>query len=147
MVLLGESQTVQSFRLARAALTGDAQSVRSFRLARSPSRRAAANGSDRRRPLVVEFLVILEVVALLVAVLLPLVRPSKRVSCRTEVAAVQSAIERYHVEFGKENPKNLYSLVGLGLLKAAPAPTGASISAGFVYDPTSGNYSGGTCPG
>jgi hypothetical protein len=99
-------------------------------------------------PLLVEFLVVLEVVALLVAAALPLVRPpKKRVSCATEAAAVRSAIARYQVWVGHENPKSLYTLVGLGLLKAAPDPNGPSAQAGFVYDPTQGTYSGGTCSG
>jgi hypothetical protein len=100
------------------------------------------------RPLVVEVLVVVEVVALLVAAVLPLVRsPKKRVSCATEAAAVRSAIARYQVWVGHENPKSLYTLVGLGLLKVAPDPDGPSARAGFVYDPTQGTYSGGTCSG
>jgi hypothetical protein len=95
----------------------------------------------------IECLVVLEVLALLVAVVLPFTRPHKRVSCRTEVAAVRSAIARYQIGLGNENPKTLYTLVGLGLLKAAPAPNGPSVSAGFVYDPAHGTYAGGTCPG
>jgi hypothetical protein len=96
----------------------------------------------------VEFLVVLEVLAILVAaVVLPLVRPSKGVSCRSEVAAVRSAIAKYQIGVGNEKPKNLYTLIGLGLLKAAPAPNGPSVSAGFVYDPKNGTYSGGTCKG
>jgi len=145
MVLLGEPQPVRSFRLARVAVPGDTQCVRSFRLARSPAGLAAGTGSVRR-PLVVELLVVLELLALLVAAVLPSVTPIKRASCRTEVAAVRSAIARYQVGLGKENPKNLYTLVGLGLLRAAPVPNGPSVSAGFVYDPTHGTYSGGTCP-
>jgi competence protein ComGC len=146
MVLLGEPQPVRSFRLARVAGSGDAQSVRSFRLARSSSRLAAGTGSVGR-PLMVEFLVVLEVLALLVAVVLPLVKPNKRATCRTEVAAVRSAVARYQIGLGNENPKNLNTLVGLGLLKAAPAPNGPSVSAGFLYDATHGTYSGGNCAG
>jgi hypothetical protein len=98
------------------------------------------------RPLLVEVLVIAEVLALLVATVLPFVRPNKRGSCRSEVAAVRSAIASYQIGLGNENPKNLYTLVGLGLLKAAPGPNGPSVSAGFVYDPKHGTYSGGSCP-
>jgi hypothetical protein len=96
----------------------------------------------------VEVLVVLEIVALLIAaVVLPLARPNKGASCRGEVATVRSAIAKYKIGLGNENPKNLYTLVGLDLLKTAPAPNGPSVSAGFVYDPTHGTYSGGTCSG
>ena|SRR5689334_15989113 len=145
MVLLEQPQRVRSFRLARVDVSGDAAPVRSFRLARS-STLAAGTGSVGR-PLLVEVLVVLEVLALVVAVVLPFVRPTKRASCRSEVAAVRTAIAKYQIGLGNENPKNLDTLVALGLLKSPPAPNGPSDSAGFVYDPKHGTYSGGTCSG
>ena len=93
----------------------------------------------------VEIVVVLEVLALLVAVALFSLTPDRPVSCQKEVGTVRDAITQYHLSMGNENPKNMYSLVGLGLLKTAPGPDSPSVKAGFVYDANDGTYAGGTC--
>jgi competence protein ComGC len=99
-----------------------------------------------RRPATVEILVVLEVVALLVAVALFSLTPDRPVSCQAEVTTVRNAIAQYRLGLGNDNPKNMFTLVGLGLLKTAPGPDSPSVKAGFVYDAKYGTYAGGTCP-
>jgi hypothetical protein len=98
------------------------------------------------RPATVEILVVVEVIALLVAVALFSLRPDRPVSCQTEVAAVRNALAQYRLDVGDANPKNMYALVGLGLLKTAPGLDSPSVKAGFTYNASTGNYAGGTCP-
>ena len=98
------------------------------------------------RPVAVEILVVVEVIALLVAVALFTLRPDRPVSCQAEVTAVRNAVAQYRLGLGDSNPKNMYSLVGLGLLKSVPGPNSPSVKAGFTYNPSTGNYAGGTCP-
>ena len=98
-----------------------------------------------RRPATVEILVVLEVIALLVAVALFTLKPDRPVSCQAEVAAVSNAVAQYRLDLGIGNPKSMYALVGLGLLKTAPGPHSPSVKAGYTYDASAGTYAGGTC--
>jgi competence protein ComGC len=98
-----------------------------------------------QRPATVEILVVLEVIALLVAVALFSLKSDPPASCQAEVTAVRNAVAQYRLDVGS-NPKNMLSLVGLGLLKTAPGPESASVKAGFAFDVSTGTYTGGTCP-
>src|SRR6476660_9165409 len=53
-----------------------------------------------RRPATVEIVVVLEVLALLVAVALFSLTPDRPVSCQKEVTVVRDAITQYHLSMG-----------------------------------------------
>ena len=55
---------------------------------------------------------------------------------------MRDAITQYHLSMGNENPKNMYSLVGLGLLNTVPGPDSPSVKAGFAYDVNDDTYAG-----
>ena len=104
----------------------------------------------RQRPAVAEVFIAVQVIAIMVAVVIFAVgatRGDHRASCQDEVLHVRTAIAKYRIDFGNANPPGLFPLVSAGFLKAAPDPAGPSVSAGFVYDPKTGTYAGGTCPG
>ena len=68
-------------------------------------------------------------------------------ACTNDVRQVQMAIAAYKVRNNNTNPATLDVLVKRKLLPAVPSAATPSGKAGYSYDPATGAYTGGSCPG
>jgi hypothetical protein len=73
--------------------------------------------------------------------------PDPGAACNDEATHINLSLERYK-QLNHKIPKSLEDLVTNKpkLLAAVPLETSPSRAAGYDYDPTIGEYTGGTCP-